>query len=197
MAQLIVYAGPNGSGKSTIISAFPPACAYVNADEIQKILGCTPLEAAQNAEKTREFYLQNGYDFAFETVLSTTRNLNLMQRAKDLGYMVKCIYILTIDPKINIARVNARVQNGGHDVPHEKISKRYVRALTLIPEVISASDEFYLFDNSFEREDGEPSLIASSSDGVLQLSPNSLWPQEKLQALIRGKYPQQFLNLTE
>lgn len=197
MAQLIVYAGPNGSGKSTILSAFPPTCAYVNADEIQKLLGCTPLQAAQNAEKTREFFLQNGDDFSFETVLSTTRNLDLMRRAKDNGYMVKCIYILTVNPKINIARVVARVKHGGHDVPHDKISERYVRALSLIPQVINACDEFYLFDNSFERVDGEPSLIAFLHDGMLQLVPNDLWTQEKLQALVRGQYPNHFLNLTE
>ena len=197
MAQLIVFAGPNGSGKSTVLSKFPLVGVYINADEIQKYLGCTPLEAAQNAERTRELCLQNGKDFTFETVLSTPRNLHLMQRAKENGYMVKCIYFLTCDPKINIARVAARVKHGGHDVPEEKIVLRYVRALSLIPDVASACDEFYIFDNSYERGCGEPALIAFSCGGKVELMPNDMWTQEKLEALLQGNYPHKYLNLSE
>lgn len=197
MAQMIVFAGPNGSGKSTVVSHFSPVGAYINADEIQKFLGCTPLEAAQNAEKTREYYLQKGEDFTFETVLSTPRNLELMQRGKELGYRIKCIYILTNDPKINIARVQARVARGGHDVPKDKIVSRYVRALTLIPDVISVCDEFYIFDNSFEREQGDSALIAFSNGGVMELIPNALWTQERIEALLQGRYPQEYLDLTK
>lgn len=195
MAQMIVFAGPNGSGKSTVLSHFPPVGAYINADEIQKHLGCTPLEAAQNAERTREFYLQNGEDFTFETVLSTPRNLLLMQRAKKHGYMIKCVYILTNDPKINIARVEARVERGGHNVPREKIVSRYMRALALIPDVVSVCDEFYVFDNSCERGHGDAALIAFSRGGVMELIPNTLWTQERLDTLLQGRYPQEYLNL--
>lgn len=195
MAQMIVFAGPNGSGKSTVLSHFTPVGAYINADEIQKHLGCTSLEAAQNAERTREFYLQNGEDFTFETVLSTPRNLLLMQRAKKLGYMIKCVYILTNDPRINIARVEARVARGGHDVPSEKIVSRYMRALTLIPDVVSVCNEFFLFDNSCERGHGNPALIAFSYGGRMELFPNTLWTQERLEALLQGIYPQEYLNL--
>lgn len=54
---LTVYGGPNGSGKSTITEQHKPTGPYVNADMIQKYLGCTALEAAVNAEKTRELLL--------------------------------------------------------------------------------------------------------------------------------------------
>ncbi len=192
MAKMIVFAGPNGSGKSTVLSMYPIVGAYVNADEIQKCLGCTSLEAAQNAERTREYYLQRGEDFTFETVLSTPRNLQLMQRAKHLGYKVTCIYILTRDPAINISRVEARARFGGHDVPKDKVLSRYVRALTLLPEVIDVCDEFYLFDNSCERGCGEPALIAHCSNGILELRPNLLWPPEQLETLIQGRYPSEY-----
>ncbi len=46
---LLVIAGPNGSGKSSVISEnsqFKPIGDYVNADEIQRHLKCTALEAA-------------------------------------------------------------------------------------------------------------------------------------------------------
>lgn len=76
---LMVMAGPNGSGKSTITSTYSPIGDYVNADEIQKHLGCTTLEAAKIAEATREYLLQEKKDFTFESVLSTPRNYELMK----------------------------------------------------------------------------------------------------------------------
>lgn len=79
---ILVFAGPNGSGKSTITKKIPLCGLYVNAYEIKRISGCTDLEAAQEAEQLREVLLASGKDFTFETVLSTDRNLNLLQRAK-------------------------------------------------------------------------------------------------------------------
>ena len=86
---LLVFAGPNGSGKSTITRNIPLCGLYVNADEIKRISGCTDLEAAQEAEQLREALLASGKDFTFETVLSTDRNLNLLERAKEKGYRLQ------------------------------------------------------------------------------------------------------------
>lgn len=80
--EIVVFAGPNGSGKSTFTELLKPHMDYINADEIKKNLKCTDLEAAQIAEKQREEHLQNKENFCFETVLSTDRNLKLLQRAK-------------------------------------------------------------------------------------------------------------------
>ncbi len=96
MSKLLVFAGPNGSGKSTITSDMKFFENYVNADSIKKGLHCSDLEAAQIAEATREHYLAENLDFAFETVLSTTRNIDLMIRAKEKGYHIACIYVLTL-----------------------------------------------------------------------------------------------------
>ena len=68
------------------------------------------MTAAQIAEKQREDHLKNREDFCFETVMSTPRNLNLLQRAKEAGYFIRCYYILTVDPFINVLRHNLRLQ---------------------------------------------------------------------------------------
>lgn len=114
---MLVFAGPNGSGKSTIVSVYsqeyPSAMVhYVNADEIQRHLSCDPLTAAQIAESTREKLLEDNCDFAFETVLSTDRNYLLMKKAREKGYRIICIYVLTKDPEINVERVKARMRAG-------------------------------------------------------------------------------------
>lgn len=149
--EIVVFAGPNGSGKSTFTALLKPAMDYINADEIKKNLKCSDYEAAELAEKQRKDHLQNMDDFCFETVMSTDRNLNLLKKAKEKGYFLRCYYILTTDPMINVLRVRARVEMGGHDVPEEKIISRYDRALTLVGDVVSVCDICHIYDNSEDR----------------------------------------------
>jgi len=146
--EVIVFAGPNGSGKSTFTELLKPPVDYINADEIKKNLKCSDLEAAQLAEKQREEHLGQMREFCFETVLSTERNLGLLKRAKDKGYFIRCYYILTADPMINIWRIKSRVAAGGHDVPEEKIIARYDRALYLIKDLLKICDVCHIYDNS-------------------------------------------------
>lgn len=89
--KLMVMAGPNGSGKSTITSEIPVIGYYINADDIKKEKVCSDLEAAQLATATREYMVNNGLDFTFESVLSTPRNYELMERAKNNNYKIICI----------------------------------------------------------------------------------------------------------
>ena len=115
--EIVIFAGPNGSGKSTFTQLLKPPMDYINADEIKKHLKCSDLEAAQLAEKQREERLEQMQEFCFETVVSTERNLKLLKRAREKGYFIRCYYILTVDSMINVWRVKARVEYGGHDVP--------------------------------------------------------------------------------
>ena len=92
----------------------------------------------------------NKENFCFETVMSTDRNLKLLQRAKEAGYFIRCYYVLTVDPMINIYRVKARVAAGGHSVPEEKISTRFYRAMDLVADVVKVCDICHIYDNSEE-----------------------------------------------
>jgi predicted ABC-type ATPase len=147
--EIVVFSGPNGSGKSTLTNLLRPVdMIYINADEIQRVLGCENLEAARLAEARRETALRNLESFCFETVLSTDRNLKLLQRAKEAGFFIRCYYVLTADPQINVSRVASRVSAGGHDVPTEKIVSRYHKALALVRELIPLCDVCHIYDNS-------------------------------------------------
>lgn len=194
MSTLLVYAGPNGSGKSTVTTTVSVIGAYVNADTIKETLGCTDLEAAQIAEKTRRYLLDTGVDFTFETVLSTPRNLELMREAKHKGYHVVCIYVLTAHPSINISRVALRVKRGGHDVDKDKIISRYAKALKLFPDLFGVCDELYVFDNSDDAQSAEHSMILSFVSGKLSTYPNRFWDADKLESLIRGNYPDRYVR---
>ena len=193
MPRLLVFAGPNGSGKSTVTSGFEIYGDYVNADLIKEYLNCTDLEAAQIAEKTRESLLEQNRDFTFETVLSTPTNIDLMLRARNYGYTIDCVYVLTKNPDINIERVKKRVLHGGHFVPTEKIIKRYIRALKLIPQLFYIVDTLYIFDNSIESEEYGGRLIVGYQNGLLDKYPNDIWSDIEINSLISGEYPDRYI----
>jgi predicted ABC-type ATPase len=145
---VLAFAGPNGSGKSTVTRGLQVFGTYINADDLKKEYHLTDLEAARQAEALRNEQLSKKGSFSFETVLSTERNLRLLQKASELGYEIQCVYVLTCNEDINVARVRARAASGGHDVPEEKIRERYHRALKLLPQVIAACDKILVYDNS-------------------------------------------------
>ena len=146
--EIIVFAGPNGSGKTTVTKLAKEIEPYINADDIKRTVHCSDLDAAVMAEKMREEALAEYRDFTFETVMSTDRNLNLLRRAKEQGYFIRCIYVLTSDPNINVSRVRSREQAGGHGVPEERIRARYEKALKLIPELAEICDIMHVYDNT-------------------------------------------------
>ncbi len=146
--EIIVFAGPNGSGKSTVTKTAKIINPYINADDIKRATECTDREAAELAEDMREYVLDVRKNFTFETVMSTDRNIKLLRRAKEQGYFIRCIYVLTSDVNINIHRVMRRFASGGHDVPVEKIRARYERSLSLVPQLLEVCDICHIYDNT-------------------------------------------------
>jgi len=176
--SILVFAGPNGSGKSTItkyVEIIPP---YINADDVKKSNQCSDLDAAVKAEELREKALSEKSNFTFETVLSTDRNLLLLKRAKEQGYFIKCVYVLTADPMINVMRVKSRFAAGGHDVPQDKILSRYTKALNLIPELVQICDIFHLYDNSIK-----PFRIFKKRKTEFFYEKNQFWSLEQIKKL--------------
>jgi len=178
LPEVIVFAGPNGSGKTTITGMAKTVGEYINADDIKRTTLCTDIEAAQKAEELREKMISEKRDFTFETVLSTDRNLLLLKKAKEQGYFVRCIYVLTANADINVARVSARQAIGGHGVPEDKIRSRYSKALALIPQLVEVCDILHVYDNT-----KEPFRIFKKRKDVYFHWENKYWDFEKISDL--------------
>lgn len=182
--ELIVFAGPNGSGKSTITDVLrPPFATYINQDEIKKFLHCTDMEALEISLKQKNEQLKKRNDFCFETVLSSHYNLDFIKKAKDAGYFVRCYFIITVDPLINVTRVKLRVESGGHDVPTDKIISRYDKSLDNIQKVIPLCDVCHIYDNSYTAEEEKPYRIFKKRKEQCFYHENSDWLLEDIQAL--------------
>lgn len=179
---VLVFAGPNGSGKSTVTKGFDIVGEYINADEIKKEKNCSDLEAAQFATALREDAVNNMRSFTFETVLSSSRNVELLKKAKNFGYQIEIVYVLTADPQINVSRVAQRVKNGGHDVPMDKIISRYYKSLNNISKIIQIADVMWVVDNSTEKAE----LIIYSKENRISINATSLWNIERIKELISG-----------
>ena len=182
--EVRVFAGPNGSGKTTFATREWIIEPYINADVIKAEQGLSDMEAAVRAERLRENALERGISFTFETVLSTERNLLLLERAREAGYFIKVYYILTRNPIINIARVKSRVSEGGHDVPTDKIKARFYRCMNLIPRLYDVCDILHIYDNS---GNDSPSRIVRKHKDSLTIFPNKYWSKEQIFELIGKK----------
>lgn len=176
---LLVFAGPNGSGKSTIKSLFEIKGKYTNADDIVASTGMDNLEAAILVDRMRYESIDKKEDFSFETVLSSDYKMNILRKAKEEGYFIKCVFILTADPKLNVYRVATRILKGGHDVPTDKIIGRYGKSLANIKELMKLCDIMHVYDNTDKAE----RIIRKHKEDI-SIFPNEFWNEDSIINLI-------------
>ena len=178
--MVLVIAGPNGSGKSTFTQYFEKIGEYTNADDIVAVTGMDNAEAARLVDKKRYEAIARKKDFTFETVLSSEYKLEILRKAKSEGYFIKCIFVLTVDPHVNIARVQTRVAQGGHDVEREKIVIRYKKSLNNIKKLLEICDILHVYDNTVE-----PWRIIRKHKDDISIYANDLWSEEEILALMQ------------
>ena len=101
------------------------------------------MEAAVLVDRMRYESIAKKEDFTFETVLSSEYKLNILRKAKEEGYFIKCVFMLTVDPQINI---------GGHNVDSSKVIERYYKSINNIKELLDICDIMHVYDNTKSPE---------------------------------------------
>ena len=187
--MLLCFAGPNGSGKSTITKFFDIAGEYTNADDVVSSTGMGNEEAAKFVDKKRYDSIEAKSDLTFETVLSSKYKMDILRKSKAEGYFIKCVFVLTADPELNVARVESRVMQGGHDVDREKVKTRFYKSLANIKELMSLCDILHVYDNT----DTPYRIIRKHKDSIT-IFPNEYWDEEDIIALITGTYSQRYIG---
>jgi len=180
---MIVLAGPNGAGKSTLYATrVAPSFAgpFINADIIQRdeLRDPSPqasYEAARIASSRRAEHLAQGRDFVTETVFSHPSKLDLINEARASGFTVIVMHVGVETPDLSVARVGARVEEGGHIVPEDKIRARYERGAPFIREAVLQADRGMVFDNSSLNQPPRPCLTFANGRLVFALPHLPAW----------------------
>jgi len=168
--KIVIIAGPNGAGKTTFALEFLPREAdcpdFINVDLIAA--GLSPLDPDRAAIRAGRLMLEeirrrvrDGNSFAFETTLSGRHYARMIPRWRAMGYHVKLIFLNLPTVDLAVARVAARVAQGGHNVPEPVIRRRFDRGLRNLHNTYRILvNSWALYDNSGMS----PRLIASGDN---------------------------------
>ena len=164
---MYIISGCNGSGKTTASYTLLPElldCSeFVNSDEFAKSFApfhpeTAYITASRYMLKKLQYLFSKREDFCIETTLATrsliktvetAQEQGSVETAQEQGYFVTVVYLWLSSPDIAVARVAARVEAGGHDVPPEVIRRRYYAGLEYFFKIYApVCDKWMLVDNS-------------------------------------------------
>lgn len=156
--RILIIAGPNGAGKTTFALEYLPREAdcpdFINVDLIAA--GLSPFDpdrAAIRAGRLMLTEIQNrvrkGSSFAFETTLSGHGYAQMISHWRKAGYHVKLIFLGLPSADLAVARVAARVAQGGHNIAESVIRRRFERSFRNFKELYSTLvNRWEWYDNS-------------------------------------------------
>jgi predicted ABC-type ATPase len=179
----ILIAGVNGSGKSTFArketlanllgESDADAIEVINPDvETQRIRAQNPsmsideanVAAANHCEEmVRDRIRSKKGHFAIETVLSTDKYKRIVNDAIRVGWRFVFVYIVIDSVEESIKRVAFRVANGGHDVPEDRLRKRWGLSRAKVPWFWDAAGSAFMFRNP--PDFGPPKQVAHKHRG--------------------------------
>lgn len=79
-----------------------------------------------------------------------------MRAARARGYSVHLIYVALQSVETAVRRVQARIAQGGHGVPANKIRSRWSKSFDNLIRMLELADEIIVFSN----EGVEPTVVA-------------------------------------
>lgn len=181
---VVALAGPNGAGKSTFFESHlaRSGLRFVNADVLALSLGLDPYAAAKKADALRRELVELRESFIFETVFSDPvgDKLEFLKETERAGYTVLLIFIGISGPEISDDRVAMRVLQGGHDVPSDKIKKRYPRVMNNLKRALAELANVRVYDNSDLNTPYRQVATRENGQGIELHKPTPEW----LQALL-------------
>lgn len=205
---LYVLAGVNGAGKSTVgghlllragLNWFDPdafardwmaqsGCDQTQANSVAWTEGMRRIDVA----------LADGQSHAFETTLGGS-SMTAKILAATLSHDVLMWFCGVSSPEQHLARVQARVAAGGHDIPEAMIRTRFVRSRENLLALMPHLAQLRVFDNSTEATPGgtvpDPRLLLDMRAGrqhwptaqdldTLRRTPD--WARPLLEAALRA-----------
>ena len=186
--MLVFLAGPNGAGKSTFFRHFleDTKVHFVNGDVVAAKLRSLRSRgsdaeidalAFRATQARREALLAARASFCTESVFSDPvgAKLDFLRRAGAEGYAVFLVFVGLAGPALSMARVMQRVEEGGHDVPDEKLKARYPRTMANLEKAIPLVEMAFLFDNSDADHPFRAVAVYQRGRVVERFEPSPAW----------------------
>jgi predicted ABC-type ATPase len=176
---------------------------YFNPDEAAQRIrsanpGLTKAEANSAAwhqgKRLLERAIAGRLDFAFESTLGATTIPALLDKAASLGIEVRVWYVGLSSLELHIARVRARVDKGGHDIPEADIRRRWEAGRLNVIRLLPKLTELRVYDNSGDADPDtgaapDPVLILHVKRGRIvaprDLSATPAWAKPLVAAAMR------------
>ncbi|MEX2374079.1 MAG: AAA family ATPase [Dehalococcoidia bacterium] len=200
--DIVVLAGTNGGGKSSVAGAALERAGgkFYNPDRATRAYlerGISLPEANSRAwrrgVRQLERAIRDGTPYAFETTLGGRTITRTLLDAAAQGRSVRIWYVGLASPELHIERVRARVAAGGHDIPEEKIRKRWDSSRRNLIRLLPHVRELVLFDNSRDvdlsaGEAPRPEKLLHTRDGRIKYvaKPRTIpaWAKSIIQAAL-------------
>ena len=178
-----MLAGVNGAGKSSLGGAAIRELGgqYYNPDEAAGSLMVANPRLAQTEANARawligknllEKAIADRLDFAFESTLGANTIPALLRAAAQQGFEVHVWYAGLSSPALHLARVKARVQKGGHDIPEADIRRRFDHSRFNLIDLLPHLAALRIYDNSAHADPAkgrapEPALVLHMERGKI------------------------------
>ena len=149
---MVLVCGPNGAGKSTLVYGVRKedenTIPFIDPDRIAKEQQCSSIKAGEIAIASVRKHIASKESFIWESTLSSKFDFQMINEAKEKGFMVTLHYVGLQSADSAVARVKERHAKGGHFVPEEDVRRRYKRSLENLPRAIKLVDSAKITDNS-------------------------------------------------
>ena len=170
-----VIAGPNGAGKTTFANEFLPDFVhcrqFLNADLIAA--GLSPFAPETQNMRAGRLLLTRIKEltaakesFGFETTLSGRGHVRHFEKLRMNGYQIVLFFLWLPSPDMAVARVKARVRQGGHNVSDPVVRRRYGSGLSNLFQLYwPLAHKVWLLDGS----EFPPKRVARENEGRLEV----------------------------
>ena len=121
--------------------------------EIDPDLGAIIDTSNKLIDDTIKDCIARNISFTQETTLSGYKTEATAKQVKELGYHVRMFYVGLDTLDESLTRIQNRVRRGGHDIPHDDVTRRFSGRWEAVAKVLPYCDEaeFYDNDNGFVK----------------------------------------------
>lgn len=152
---LYIIGGVNGAGKSTFVNRVMQPfsdCIYLNPDEMAKnqfgdYSSKANWMAGREVLKILKDTAKQGKPIIWETVLGNKTFFQICDLYRNNGYLIDLTYIFLENEETHRARINNRVNNGGHNINNEILTKRFNNRAINFDKAKKIADVWKLLSN--------------------------------------------------